>query len=277
MYKQSKFNIVVKYTDNVYILYNTATTSMIELDNEHYEYLASNSLSKLSEDELALMREQGFLKPVEEDENYFQSLLRKSAVCEKMDGIVSLTISPTTECNARCYYCYEKKRKKETMSDDVCEKLIEFIIKNVSPQKKISINWHGGEPLLAHEKITNICKSLKENGIEIESGMNTNGILFTEEIKENAVKIWNLKQVQITIDALNEQYNKIKNYVGAYEDAFSTVLKNIQLLLENGIEVFIRANFEYVNVDEVFLLLDYLHNRNISPALLRLNPLKCTI
>lgn len=52
-------------------------------------------------------------------------------------------------CNIRCGYCRNrdfKQGEKTVMSIEVLEKLLAFL--NTSPQQRIRVNWHGGEPLL---------------------------------------------------------------------------------------------------------------------------------
>lgn len=53
-------------------------------------------------------------------------------------------------CNIRCSYCRNRdfnRIEKAVMSTAVLEKLFVFV--NSSSHKKVRINWHGGEPLLA--------------------------------------------------------------------------------------------------------------------------------
>ncbi len=53
-------------------------------------------------------------------------------------------------CNIRCAYCRNRdfnRTKKAIMPVETLEKLLAFL--NSLPQKKVRVNWHGGEPLLA--------------------------------------------------------------------------------------------------------------------------------
>jgi len=259
MYKQSKYNVIVPHS-NIYILYNTATSAILELNEEYYTNLISNNWQRFSQDEILLLRDQGFIKFLEEDENFYQSLLRKSAICKKINGITAITILPTTECNARCAYCYENGIFRDTMQEETIDSLISFILKYISPEKKLSINWHGGEPLLEHTKITKICKALKKENIEIQSSMSSNGSLFNIEMVETALNIWHLNQIQITIDGIEDDYNLVKNYSNV-DNAFNRVINNVEILLKKGINVTVRVNFEYKNIDKTFITLEWLHEK----------------
>jgi len=259
MYKQSYYNIIVPHSD-IFILYNTATSAIIELNQEYYSNFSSCSWHKFTQEEIKMLRDQGFIKFPGEDEDFYQSLLRKSAISRKMNGITALTILPTTACNARCVYCYQSKVKKESMQQDTVNALISFILKYISPEKKLSILWFGGEPLLEHGKITKICKELESNNIAVESSMVSNGSLFTEEIIETAKNDWHLHQVQITIDGLEEDYNRIKNYTNV-DNAFHKVINNIELLSNNNVNVSVRINFERKNIDKTPFVLEWLREK----------------
>ena len=256
MYKQSKYNIIVPHGD-IFILYNTATSAILELNQEYHTKFSSSNWQKFTQEEIKMLHEQGFLKFYDHDEDFYQSLLRNSAISKNMGGITALTILPTTECNARCAYCYQSGIKKESMQEETVDTLIAFIQKYISSEKKLSISWFGGEPLLEHDKITRICKALEKENIIIKSNMISNGSLFTEELIQNAKSIWHLNKVQITIDGLEEDYNLIKNYTNI-DNAFHKVINVIKLLLNNNINVSVRVNFEYENVNKAFTSLEWL-------------------
>lgn len=59
-------------------------------------------------------------------------------------------------CNIRCSYCRNRdfnRTEKAVMSIETLEKLFAFL--NSLPQKKVRVNWHGGEPLLAGKEFFN--------------------------------------------------------------------------------------------------------------------------
>ena len=59
-------------------------------------------------------------------------------------------------CNIRCAYCRNRdfdRTGKTVMSVETLEKLHAFL--NSLPQKKVRVNWHGGEPLLAGKDFFN--------------------------------------------------------------------------------------------------------------------------
>lgn len=71
MYKQSKYNVIVPYSD--ILLYNTATSAILELNQEYHTNLSSSNWHKFTEKEIGLLHEQGFIKFSDENEDFFQS------------------------------------------------------------------------------------------------------------------------------------------------------------------------------------------------------------
>ena len=85
--------------------------------------------------------------------------------------------------------------------------------------------------------------------------------LFDAEMVQRAKDLWNLKNVQITLDGTEQTYNRIKRYIYGEVNAFERVLGNIQLLTDEGIRVLIRLNVDKHNIAEMSELVSLLHKR----------------
>ena len=184
-------------------------------------------------------------------------------------GVSSYAILPTTDCNARCFYCYEKGRSRIPMSSETAKATAQYIIRNRNGEDTVKIRWFGGEPLYNKKVITLICTELKKAGVTYRSSMVSNGLLFDEPTVVEAVELWKLKRVQITLDGTEPVYNRIKNYVNPEGSAFSMVLGNIRLLVNAGVEVSIRLNIDRHNADDLFLLADQIGAEFGSSPLVR--------
>lgn len=180
------------------------------------------------------------------------------------------TILTTTDCNARCFYCYEKGILKKNMSDKTAEDVADYIIKNYkknndensgSTGNKVNLSWFGGEPLFNKRVIDIITSKLKSNGVPYSSSMISNGYLFDEGTISTAKTKWNLRSVQITIDGTNDYYKRAKNYIYDDENPLETVLGNILNLSMNGIRVTIRVNVGYYNCEDISKLVDIIADR----------------
>ncbi len=204
-----------------------------------------------------------FLAPEGQDDRKLASeLLSLAAALEPpKEGITGYTVMTTTDCNARCFYCYELGRSRVPMSRETALRLADYMTAH-SGGKKLHISWFGGEPLYNAEIIDLICQKLREAGQEYRSSMISNGYLFDEATVRRAAENWKLERVQITLDGTEDVYNRSKAYI--YKDGVSPyrrVLDNIELLLEAHIAVRVRLNLGAHNGEDLFRLVDGLAER----------------
>lgn len=200
-----------------------------------------------------------FLLKSDTDDYKFQQQVRSlyTLMHRKKSAITAFTILTTTDCNARCFYCFEKNRSHIPMSEETAKKVVEYIAGHHG-EEKIKLNWFGGEPLFNKGIIDYICQSLVERGIEYKSSMVSNGYLFDEETVAAAKEKWQLQEVQVTLDGTEAIYNRSKAYIYKEGSAYQRVKKNIGLLLDAGIRVDIRLNLDRHNSDDLFALVDEL-------------------
>ena len=211
-----------------------------------------------------------FLVPKDSDDVQLLEELRSAMkLFDNKKGINSYKILTTTDCNARCFYCYEAGIKKENMSRETAEKTVEFIEKNSRGDGEVTLAWFGGEPMMNTEVMDIICNGLNNRSIRYASVMTSNGYLFDDEKTEKSVRDWNLKNIQITLDGTKEVYNNIKAYTDAESDPYERVLRNIQNLADAGVRVNIRLNMVAGNFDDTLKLIDelsdrFMENKNVS-------------
>ena len=238
--------------DDGVLLYHTLTCCMILLTNEEAAHLTAQQ-------ELI---DNWFLVPEEHDDRKLCEQIRKTAQLFQppQKSITGYTILTTTGCNARCFYCYEKGTKPVTMTAETASKVVRYILAHRG-EEIVKLSWFGGEPLYNVQVIDQICKELKEHEVPFKSSMVTNGYLFDAEMVQRAKDLWNLKNVQITLDGTEQTYNRIKRYIYGEVNAFERVLGNIQLLTDEGIRVLIRLNVDKHNIAEMSELVSLLHKR----------------
>lgn len=255
--KKSLFNISQPIENGV-LLYNTFTTSLVELSYDLYQSIfLKNDFSCL---ETSTLYNMGFLIDDTYDEIKAMENIRRNVIKSSSERIANIIIAPTLECNAHCFYCFENGYRKGKMSLDTADALIDFLEKRWNGEK-LGITWFGGEPLLASDIIDYVSKGLTEKNIVYECKITTNGSLFDEQLAQKAIELWHVKKVQITIDAVGDKYNRIKNYDKQYKDAFSLVMQNIQSALSMGIDLKVRINFDPSKQDEALEIMNYLLQR----------------
>lgn len=235
------------------LLFNTLTRELLLLTNEEYERA----------DALPELREKWFTVPRSLSDKTYADRAKfvLKATAKKPEHITSFTIFTTTDCNARCFYCYEKGCSRVPMSEETAHRAAKYIAERCGGER-VSLTWFGGEPLYNKPVIDLICSDLSERGIEYVSFMLSNGYLFDDETVKKASEFWNLKKVQITMDGTEEVYNRVKAYI--YRDGnspYRIVMENIGRLLDHGIEVSLRMNMDRHNADDLMRLADELHER----------------
>ena len=226
------------------IVYSTLTRQTLELDKPLGECFSSEEIEK--NDDLMMLMKGYFLVPRGKDECvFYEGLSRMLRVFRKTKGIKGYTILPTLACNARCIYCYEEGMKPVTMTPEIVERTIQYILETKAVGK-ISIGWFGGEPLMGEAIIDRICEGLQEAGVEFDSTMITNASLLTEEIANKMAGAWKIRQVQVSMDGAEQDYIARKQYCSE-QDQYHNAIKAINLLVEREISVDVRCNVDEEN------------------------------
>ena len=234
------------------LVFNFLTRELILLTNEEYEHFA----------EQEYLKEHWFVVPESTKEKELADFVKWVLATRqpKTKEITGFTIFTTTDCNARCFYCFELGRSRIPMSLETAGKVLHYI-KDHCGGKKVSIRWFGGEPLFNAEVIDIICSGLREAGIELHSTMVSNGYLFNDELVQKAVTLWNLKHIQITLDGTQKVYNKTKAFIYRDTNPYEIVMGNIERLLNAEIHVSIRLNMDLYNADDLLALCKELGQR----------------
>lgn len=97
-----------------------------------------------------------------------------------------VTLMLTWSCNLNCTYCFEKfKSAGKEMSFETAKTVLtkEFTDFKESGQKRIKVEFFGGEPLLRFDLIKKITEWIVsiDWGVEYELSITTNGVLLDEE------------------------------------------------------------------------------------------------
>lgn len=245
-YRLNKFTITYSENDDV-VIYNTLNNYIVLYNTSEFD----NILPKLVQ--------MYFYVPEDFQEEYLAENLRtiyNRCNIDAYDKIDRYTILTTTDCNAKCFYCFEKNRHKMHMPDKVAEDLAEYIIEHYNG-KQVKLHWFGGEPLYNENAIDIICNKLKDNAINYSSTMVSNAYLIDESKIQKYINLWKIKQIQITLDGINDEYNKIKQIS---DNAFDTVISNIKSLLPTKINVVIRLNLSMTNYAKLKDVVDYIYD-----------------
>ncbi len=273
-YKLSHYNFVFPYHENdagekQMVLYNTKTGSMALIEDAKYKmYCDFESDGKPIEDEelLSNLRLGGFV--VDSDFDELVSLRHTMLSSRYSDTGLCLTIAPTSDCNFRCVYCYEKDNiKPVVMNDEVKNAIVEFVKSRIPFIRNLSINWYGGEPLLAMDIIEELSRKFmemcEENKVEYYASIVTNGFLLTPKImdKLNELKVVSM---QITLDGAAEDHDKRRCLKGGLP-TFDRIIDNLVAVKDKIQEpISIRINADRHNVDRVDNVVSVLKEKGLE-------------
>ena len=246
------------------LVYNTALCNCALLEEEDQALLQCTVFPEEASEALLRLFELRFLVSAEQDDHAFCKKVREGASLvrqlTKEDGYGGFTILTTTACNARCFYCFEKGCKTETMTPETAAAVVDYILREGN-RKCVRLSWFGGEPTVNACVIDQISDALTAADRDFSASMISNGYLMDEKLTTKAAGPWKLKNIQITLDGTEEIYNERKAYVGVQGSAFQTVMNNIGHLLDAGIQVSIRLNVDADNAEDLCALAGQLEER----------------
>ena len=135
------------------VFYNMLTHEIITAD-----------LNELESPELRkYLIENWYLVPEEHDDQQLVDECR--AVLTLMDSwprkIHAFHIFTTLDCNARCFYCFEKRMPGSDMTMETASRAVEYMQEQADGEL-IKIVWFGGEPLFNFPVIDFITNGMKQ-------------------------------------------------------------------------------------------------------------------
>lgn len=233
--KWSQFNVLLFSEKLGHILFNSRMLSLSILDKDTYKRLQKikgdpcNPETYLNSEDLNALRSGKIIVEDYEDDEYISMMHFKRQRQSFTTKNLGLVICPTLACNFACPYCYEHNLPISFMSEDVQNQLIDFVNSNSKGMEGLTINWHGGEPLLAFDTIKSLQSKIERN-VEIpiiHTAIVTNGYLLNREICEYFNE-HNLNYIQITIDGNKDTHNQTRKLKNG-QSSFERIIENVDM------------------------------------------------
>lgn len=245
----SPYNFIIEKKDNRFVIFNTYSGAIFELEEEIYELYANSNIGYLnSTPYYDALLDLGFFTSIKEGNNANTTL--------------TIVISVTEACNLNCYYCFEKKVLKKETNNKIYSDILELVNAYLSSHDEIynvNIIWFGGEPLIEADKIIKMSHELIElcddSDIEYSASIISNGTLFTDSFIEYIDDL-RIKKVQITIDGCVDKF--IENKKGNMQ-LWNQFNNSLQKLINNS-SVRLRINIDKDNISSVKQYLKELEN-----------------
>lgn len=221
----------------------------------------------------------GFVVADEVDE---LEIIEQQYESERKRSKFLLTILPTFDCNLRCTYCFMGK-KSGAMKLDICEQIARFATNHLATHSvsSMSVDWLGGEPLLAIDIISSLSSEFRElcdmYGIPYYAQVITNGTLLTETVVQSLQEA-GVERLQITVDGPPDVHDKRRGFKSGHGSSFAAIMKGIGFAIGKFI-IRLRINIDSHNMTQVWRLLDLFDQRGwlkpetgFFPYLARLSP-----
>lgn len=125
----SRYNVVEKFDDTT-VIYNTLSSAILKLDGDYSKYLHEiiENKSYEKEDLVQALINGGMIYKEQIDE---LKMIKVSSLKSRYNSkILSYTIAPTMSCNFKCDYCFEAGKRYNTMSEEIMEDTVNFIVKD---------------------------------------------------------------------------------------------------------------------------------------------------
>jgi len=267
--KASKYNFFFPYgtDEDKVIAYNSFSNSLALLDKDKHEIFTKfcegngNINDKVFVNQLKSGR---FL--IDANDNELDLLKFRMLKGRYNTDQLSLTISPTADCNFRCTYCYEKDAiKPEYMTTDVEDAIIKLVEGRAPNISNLAVVWYGGEPLMNIKSLERLSRKFIEicekNNVLYMASMITNGSLLT---RKNAALLKELRvtYMQITVDGTEDIHNKRRPFTDG-SGSFNTIIDNMAESKDLLPKIGLRINVDRDNVSSADKVFEILKERDL--------------
>ena len=134
--KFSRYAILFEY-NSLCLLFNSRNSSFLELNKDLYydlqDFKNGNSVAILNDQEICQqLHNMQVLVTEEEDNCFYEQMLLESYQSSFYTDTLTITFAPTIWCNLKCPYCFETNKFQGIVSQEVCDKVIDFISEHKS-------------------------------------------------------------------------------------------------------------------------------------------------
>jgi uncharacterized protein len=260
------------------ILYATRTGKSVTIKDKVYRHLKAGEFDQIRDRTLIELMSLEAIVDASEDE--FAEVLRQNVAALSRTQTLDVTIQPTANCQLGCNYCGQVHSKKNVDSE-VSQKITDRICGNLQRggHKRLSVEWFGGEPLMAFSEILRMSDRMiafcAEHGVDYDARMITNGLSFKPAVFTQLLER-KVTHYQITLDGLAKTHDLMRiTKEGA--GTFDIILKNILAVtslpeyMEQNCSILVRINVNERSVKSIFKLIDLLASHGLHKRRVRID------
>lgn len=232
--------------------------------------------SGLEDQDIRMLKEKKFVYDTEqEEERSVEELYRQlSDVMLQYDSTRQYQILLTYDCNLRCVYCFQRKRRDKRVMEDEKLDAIFNLIEEFEEQSKGAalrrgippivplISIVGGEPLLDaprnRQLVSRIVDFVKAGGFDY--AITTNGVHLSRFVSQFVDSGCLPKDCQVTLDGPERIHDKRRvrsDGRGSFED----IVAGVDRALSAGLSLSMRINMDARNIDTIEEIADLIVSR----------------
>lgn len=268
--KVSNYNFMFPYKNESgkYIAYNSLSNSLALIDEDKYNKFVNFEKNNIALDDEQFendLRRGAFI--LDDNLNELEVIRYKMNSERYGTDSLTLTIAPTSDCNFRCVYCFEKEAITPTyMTAETEESIIKYVESKIKNINRLSITWYGGEPLLAVGTIDRLSKKFiqlcNDNNVNYSANIATNGYNLSKK-NLDMLRNYNVINFQITVDGNAKTHDSRRPLVGSLP-TFDKIISNLEKLKDEEIVMALRINIDKTNYQDAIELLDIIVEKDIK-------------
>ena len=202
-----------------------------------------------------------------EREELLETFTRANSKNRPFTALVTLTL----ECNLACVYCFEDPfRGRFIMSDATADRLIQRMSERMEEGLNVTIDFYGGEPLLALPVLKRIAAALSaaalDRSVRFSFSIISNGTLLSRRTIQELVPL-GLDGIMVTLDGPLDVHDRQRPFVSG-KGSFDTILANIKETWDLT-PLDLVGKFTCENYHRFPELLDYLIAEGVTPEMLK--------
>ena len=261
----SRYNRIVPIPDHTdVLLFNAATGALARVDLSIRKALTDGDVCGLPDSTVNQLRTGGFLVSTDLDE---VSRVAYDTYCLWYSGTAAnIVVAPTMKCNFACTYCFQSEQRDDTtMGEKVWQQTTDFVKRLSRDVSSISLNWFGGEPLLAMDIVRSTTREMvnfaRDRRICLKSMLATNGYLMTPSVTDELVDL-GIEAVQVTLDGPQEDHDSRRRLLQG-GGSFHKIMDNLRYAASTPIRIVIRSNVDQLNASRLGLLYEDLVRQGV--------------
>lgn len=239
----SRYNILskIKDSDSSYIV-NLLTGNADILEPEKAREFETGRFTNEAE-----LVEKGYLADEKQEKKLYNEKYLQFIEQRETDE-VQIFFVPWYACNFDCSYCYQSgyDNKFNPPSKELVDSFFAYVNDKFAGRRKY-LTLFGGEPLLPGENYKELViyflNKAREAGLD--TAIVTNG--YELESYVGLLKEYRIREVQVTLDGVNEGHN-IRRPLKGGSPTFYKIVKGIDLALDNNITINLRAVLDKENI-----------------------------